>query len=222
MKFFAENVEDADQSLVGMGLTIRARELPRIDEFAEFAADFQTKCDDGSDAFDFGFLSETAAPLGLFATCHGHLEADKIAHFRLTLQRKPKSTPPQELQSTSDKLGGIQKGLPAFLAKLNGVTVEARVELDVILADLTLWHPPIKRRDQCSFDNGFELENEHFVLKSQESGVKVELDFNKGSEGCIVRIIVPQITVELGSDCIEKMAQSVWKKARTLFEAAHE
>jgi len=213
--FFSET-SDVD-GLIGLSLTLRSKDLEFTPAFREFVSPFKSKCGEIETAFDLTFLSKTKSPLGIYCFCHGHIIEDKLRHFLISLRRKPKSEPPQEMIQASEKLGGYPGGLSNFFSALGEQEVTWGASLHVAILKPKRW--PLKASFQKMPRNvgSFRARQQELRLKNAKLNVNAVLTLSPDITGFALEINSDEVASS-NTACFDEVGEQLWSKAKSLFD----
>lgn len=214
MDFFSETSDT--EGVIGLGITLRSRDLRLTDSFRELVSPFKSRCGEIEIAFDLAFLSKTKPPLGIYCICHGHIVEDKLQHFLIALGRKPKSEAPQEMVHTSERLGGYPTGLPKVWSALEEQEVKWRATLKVAIAKPKRWPLKFPAPGLQRSAAGFKLEEQELRFKNTKENVSAVFTFTPNMREYALEI---NATVEARFDatCFNEVGEQLWSKASALF-----
>jgi hypothetical protein len=216
MVFFAESSKELKSGVVGFEITLVAKNLQLTSELREFVLPFKSRCGEIETAFDLSFISKKAHPLGVYVQCHGHIDGDRISHFILYLQRKPKSSPPPNLTQTSEKLGGYPSGLLNFFPIMGGQQTQCRASFKGLVIEPKSWPLKITRYKLSKKVGAFTLEQEEINFENKRDETKAVITFMPGESRYFLQI-KSTVAVKLNDACFESASEQLWEKANSLF-----
>jgi hypothetical protein len=217
MVFFSESPKELKSGVFGFGITLITKNLRLTPELRAFVLPFKSKCGQIETAFDFGFLSRKASPLGLYVGVHGHINEGQLPHFLLHLGRKPASPPPAHIIQTSQKLGGYPSGFLKLIATLDAQTTECHATFKALIVDSKRWTVELARPKLPKKIGQFEIEHEAIHFENKHGKTKAEIAYLPG-ERLPKLNINSTVNVNLDSDCFESASEQLWVKVNSLFE----
>lgn len=216
MNFLTETVQ-LIHGIVGVGLHLKSLKgvpIPDDTEFMEVVKPFRDTCD-GEESFTIPLLSSSPHPLGLFGSIHGHFKEKSISDLKLSLRRKPESSPPTAVQEKSDLAGGWPWGFYKFLTVLKEPETLCEVQLRGWVMDTNQTPIVVNMREKVEFP-GFKVISEKVTLESESppcNGLEIELIKDSARF-----TISSNLMLKLNGQCMEKACETTWPILKPIFK----
>lgn len=221
MVFFSETMNEVrtGSGVAGFNISLSAKSLQITPALLEFVSPYKLRCGTVENAFTLGFISKKAFPLGVYVRCHGHIEGEKLTRFVLSLERKPKSSPPSRLAQTSDQLGGYPSGFLKFLTTIGDQQTQWHASLKAFVNEMKRGPLKIKiTKHKFPKKVGvFRLEQEEIHLENEADKTEVTVSFRPESENAYFLEIESTVDARLNDACFENISEQLWNKANSLF-----
>ena len=198
MQYFSENTEELKKAnALAMEITLEWRgDFTLPESMRDYPEEFKGQCENLKNPFTIYFLSDVAPPFGLWARCHGHIDAGRLVYFYICLERKPiNPTSPADVAKISERLGGYPNGLNVLFSELQGRSGLCRAKLELFFEK-----SPFKfsRRKIAKEISPFKAKSERLNLASPDG---TELAISLLEKGGSMVSIGTKFELEMNQEC---------------------
>lgn len=220
MSFFSERQKDLGwRGVIGFSLHLFAEELHFAMGFRDLLESLpHEKCGSSDKAFTFGVISKIAPPFGVYIACHCHIKDESIKSFHFHIGRQPpKGTPPPELVTTSEQLGGYPKGFQRIMNSMNGQRVKFSADFTGLVADVARW-PVMSDKPELPETLGrFLVSEQEISFSNGDDKTTGSIVFHPGSKEYLLKVSSP-VEIELNETCFEEASGQLFNKVESIFK----